>query len=100
MKLFRDDCASAQCRSDGFTCVFAQIVSVKPLEVKDETGSLVLDVPEESEVFLRDAQCGEYCYVLLDTSKRPMQCIRLTTQLPEVAHLAQYQLQKFRNSTR
>uniref|UniRef100_A0A183DCW3 KTSC domain-containing protein n=1 Tax=Gongylonema pulchrum TaxID=637853 RepID=A0A183DCW3_9BILA len=84
-----NDCASAQCRTDGFTCVFVQIVSVKPLKVKDETGSLVLNLPKESEVFLRDVQYGGYCYVLLDTSKRP---IRLTTQLPKwrILHSANY----------
>ncbi|KAM3725489.1 RecQ-mediated genome instability protein [Dirofilaria immitis] len=96
MKLYRDDCSSALCRSDGWTCVFARIVSVEPLEVEDVTNRLLLSSIAE-DVTIENVQCNDYCYLLLDTTVRPIRCTRITVVPVEIAPLAQYQLKLARD---
>ncbi|VDK81564.1 unnamed protein product [Litomosoides sigmodontis] len=96
MKVYRDDCLSALCRLDGWTCVFARIVSVAPLEVEDDISRLLLSNISE-DVFFEDIRYGDYCYLLLDTTVRPIQCTRITVVPVEIAPLAQYQLKLARD---
>ncbi|CAG9538920.1 unnamed protein product [Cercopithifilaria johnstoni] len=96
MKVYRDDCLSALCRLDGWTCVFARIVSVEPLEVEDGTSRLLLSSIAQ-DVLFEDVRCGDYCYLLLDTTIRPIQCIRITVVPVEIAPLAHYQLKLVRD---
>uniref|UniRef100_A0A0R3RR80 Tudor domain-containing protein n=1 Tax=Elaeophora elaphi TaxID=1147741 RepID=A0A0R3RR80_9BILA len=96
MKVHRDDCLSALCRMDGWTCVFARIVSVEPLEVEDDTSRLLLRNVAE-DVVLEDVHCDDYCYLLLDTTVRPIQCVRITIVPFQIAPLAQYQLRLVRD---
>lgn len=95
MKLYRDDCSSVSCRLSGWTCVFARIVSIKPLEVEDETGRLSLK-PVDDNLLTGDIRCNDYCYLLLDTTARPITCIRITVVPAQIAPLAQYQLKHAR----
>lgn len=96
MKIYRDDCLSALCRLDGWTCVFARIVSIEPLEVEDDTSRLLLcNIVED--VLSEDVHCGDYCYILLNTTVRPIQCTRITTVPLEIAPLAYYQLKLARD---
>lgn len=96
MKVYRDDCSSALCRLGGWTCVFARIVSVEPLEVEDGTSRLLLSSIAE-DVLIEDIHCDDYCYLLLDTTVRPIRCTRITVVPVEIAPLAQYQLELVRN---
>lgn len=96
MKIYRDDCLSALCRSDGWTCVFARVISLAPLEVEDNTSRLLLSNISE-EVFFKDISYGDYCYLLLDTTVRPIKCTRITIVPVEIAPLAQYQLKLARD---
>uniref|UniRef100_A0A915PFY8 DUF7930 domain-containing protein n=1 Tax=Setaria digitata TaxID=48799 RepID=A0A915PFY8_9BILA len=94
MKLYRDDCLSALCRSDGWTCVFARILSVEPLEVDDGISRLLLSCTAD---VIGDVQCDDYCYLLLDTTVRPIRCMRVTVVPAEIAPLAEYQLKYVRD---
>lgn len=96
MKLYRDDCSSALCRLDGWTCVFARIISAEPLEVEDGTGRLLLNRIAE-DISIEDVHSNDYCYLLLDTTVRPIRCIRITVVPVEIAPLAHYQLKLVRD---
>lgn len=96
MKVYRDDCSSALCRSDGWTCVFARIVSVEPLEVEDRTSRLLLSSIAE-DISIENIHCDDYCYLLLDTTVRPIRCTRITVVPAEIVPLAQYQLKLVRD---
>ncbi|VDN04523.1 unnamed protein product [Thelazia callipaeda] len=95
MKLYRDDCSSALNRVDGFTCVFAKILSVIPLEVEDKTSKLYLGRVNEN-VSVEDVFPGDYCYLLLDATVRPIRCIRLTIVPEYIQKFAEYQLRRAR----
>ncbi|EFO24642.1 hypothetical protein LOAG_03849 [Loa loa] len=96
MKVYRDDCSSALCRLDGWTCVFARIVSVEPLEVEDGTSRLLLSSIAE-DIPIEDIHRDDYCYLLLDTTVRPIRCTRITVVPVEIGTLAQYQLKLVRD---
>ncbi|VDM21702.1 unnamed protein product [Wuchereria bancrofti] len=96
MKLYRDDCSSALCRLDGWTCVFARVVSTEPLEVEDAAGRLLLSRIAE-DVSTEDVHSDDYCYLLLDTTVRPIRCTRITVVPVEIAPLAHYQLKLVRD---
>ena len=94
IRLRRDDCESARQRSDGLSCVFAKIVSLNPFEIEDSTGRITFE----------NVPCGvyelmDYGYFLLDTTVRPMRCVRLTVVPVEVAPVAACQLEISRNRT-
>ncbi|VDD86987.1 unnamed protein product [Enterobius vermicularis] len=79
--LHRDDCESVKQRSEGVSSVFA----------KDKTGRIIFDEAPEG-LF----EVSDFGYFLIDTSSRPLRCLRSTVAPPELEPVAAYQLQTYR----
>lgn len=89
--LHRDDCESVKQRSEGVSSVFAKVISISPFEIQDKTGRIIFDEAPEG-LF----EVSDFGYFLIDTSSRPLRCLRSTVAPPELEPVAAYQLQTYR----